>query len=172
MPFPFLFYKYGAQIRAKCKFAAMSEAFMRKMQSEAEGDDTDDDEDEKKSPADDDNEADATKSHSDDTAAASPGATTTSPAKEEVEQPAQEAVEERRLSLADTEDGEDDAAGPRFVPIRTVSTRRTIRSEAREGYNLSPFDLDRVNTRDSFKSSGRRSSTASSGGLSRTWSRK
>ncbi|PLN83752.1 major facilitator superfamily domain-containing protein [Aspergillus taichungensis] len=31
VPFPFLFYKYGHVIRRRCKFAAQSEAFMRKM---------------------------------------------------------------------------------------------------------------------------------------------
>lgn len=31
VPFPFLFYKYGHTIRNRCKFAAQSEAFMRKM---------------------------------------------------------------------------------------------------------------------------------------------
>lgn len=31
VPFPFLFYKYGPAIRKKCKFAAESDAFMRKM---------------------------------------------------------------------------------------------------------------------------------------------
>ncbi|ROT36379.1 MFS general substrate transporter [Sodiomyces alkalinus F11] len=31
VPFPFLFYKYGAAIRARCKFASQSDAFMRKL---------------------------------------------------------------------------------------------------------------------------------------------
>ncbi|OOQ90349.1 MFS-type transporter [Penicillium brasilianum] len=35
VPFPFLFYKYGAAIRSRCKFAAQSEAFMRKIQEQA-----------------------------------------------------------------------------------------------------------------------------------------
>ncbi|EXL68064.1 hypothetical protein FOPG_15861 [Fusarium oxysporum f. sp. conglutinans race 2 54008] len=34
VPFPFLFYKYGASIRSRCKFAAQSAAFMRKLQSD------------------------------------------------------------------------------------------------------------------------------------------
>ncbi|KAL2823131.1 putative MFS multidrug transporter [Aspergillus granulosus] len=32
VPFPFLFYKYGKPIRLRCKYAAQSEAFMRRMQ--------------------------------------------------------------------------------------------------------------------------------------------
>ncbi|THD00448.1 hypothetical protein EYZ11_000012 [Aspergillus tanneri] len=31
VPFPFLFYKYGPAIRTRCKYAAQSDAFMRKM---------------------------------------------------------------------------------------------------------------------------------------------
>ncbi|KAJ5945028.1 hypothetical protein N7516_005196 [Penicillium verrucosum] len=34
VPFPFLFYKYGPAIRTRCKFAAQSEAFMRKIQEQ------------------------------------------------------------------------------------------------------------------------------------------
>ncbi|KAJ5961201.1 uncharacterized protein N7479_008351 [Penicillium vulpinum] len=34
VPFPYLFYKYGASIRARCKFAAQSEAFMRRIQEQ------------------------------------------------------------------------------------------------------------------------------------------
>jgi hypothetical protein len=35
VPFPFLFYKYGARIRAKCAFAAHSAEFMRKLHAAA-----------------------------------------------------------------------------------------------------------------------------------------
>ncbi|CAI4212301.1 unnamed protein product [Parascedosporium putredinis] len=35
IPFPFLFYKYGAQIRAKCVFAAQSAEFMKRLQAGA-----------------------------------------------------------------------------------------------------------------------------------------
>lgn len=35
VPFPFLFYKYGPAIRTRCKFAAQSDAFMRKIQGQA-----------------------------------------------------------------------------------------------------------------------------------------
>jgi hypothetical protein len=34
IPLPFLFYKYGASIRQKCKYAAESEAFMEKMRNQ------------------------------------------------------------------------------------------------------------------------------------------
>ena len=40
LPFPILFYKYGHLIRAKCKFAAESADFIRKLQDEASHDQT------------------------------------------------------------------------------------------------------------------------------------
>src|SRR5947208_1020063 len=45
VPFPFLFYKYGASIRQRCKYAAEADAFMKRMmgqrqqQQPQEGDD-------------------------------------------------------------------------------------------------------------------------------------
>jgi len=35
VPFPFLFYKYGAQIRARCVYSAKAEAAMRALQQSA-----------------------------------------------------------------------------------------------------------------------------------------
>jgi hypothetical protein len=35
-PFPFLFYKYGAAIRARCKYAAESEAFIRRLYAQVQ----------------------------------------------------------------------------------------------------------------------------------------
>ncbi|CAG9954736.1 unnamed protein product [Clonostachys rosea f. rosea IK726] len=37
VPFPFLFYKYGAPIRARCKYSAQSAAFVEKMQGQQTG---------------------------------------------------------------------------------------------------------------------------------------
>lgn len=37
MPFPFLFYKFGAGIRKRCKYAAQSEAYMQKLQEGSKG---------------------------------------------------------------------------------------------------------------------------------------
>lgn len=33
VPFPFLFYKYGAAIRSRCKYAAQSQEFMKRIQA-------------------------------------------------------------------------------------------------------------------------------------------
>lgn len=35
VPFPFIFYKYGAQIRARCVYAAQAEAVMEKLRAQA-----------------------------------------------------------------------------------------------------------------------------------------
>ncbi|KAI4858964.1 MFS general substrate transporter [Hypoxylon rubiginosum] len=48
VPFPFLFYKYGASIREKCKFAAQSAAFMKKMMQDAQAESERDDSAEEK----------------------------------------------------------------------------------------------------------------------------
>lgn len=140
VPFPFLFYKYGATIRQKCKFAAESDAFMRKMQGQAE------------QQGDEEEESSATE----DEDLKTPG----DEQPQRREEP-QEAVEERPASIAETEKDEEELNNERFQPIRTVSTRRTIRSTKGDGYNNSPFDLDRVNTRESFRSSRRNSAAPS-----------
>ncbi|KAJ5798786.1 uncharacterized protein N7503_006291 [Penicillium pulvis] len=107
VPFPFLFYKYGAAIRQRCKFAAQSDAFMRKIQEQAK---TVPEEDEKitydrtEAPAPVD---DSVSSDSDD-----------------------EAVVQRTRSRAHS----------------TTSTLHRVAT-----YEGNPFDMDRVNTRESFK---------------------
>ncbi|KAI5300983.1 hypothetical protein KEM55_003407 [Ascosphaera atra] len=37
LPFPIIFYKYGAAVRMKCKYAAEADAFMRRLQNRAAG---------------------------------------------------------------------------------------------------------------------------------------
>jgi len=154
VPAPFILYKYGASIRQKCKFAAESDAFMRKMQADAEkrgdldGDSSEED-------------SDATKTENDKQESEKE-------AQDEPREPVEE-VEQRCPSLAGTEhENDEELDRSRFQPIRTVSTRRSTRSQRKNGYDDSPFDLDRVNTRESFRGS-RRNSAAS--GLSSTASR-
>jgi len=154
VPFPFILYKYGASIRQKCKYAAESDAFMRKMQADAE----------KRGDLDDDSSAE----DSDATKAENEKKDSEKEAQDEPREPVEE-VEQRRPSLAGTEHEDDEELDrSRFQPIRTVSTRRSTRTQRKNGYDDSPFDLDRVNTRESFRSS-RRNSAAS--GLSNTVSR-
>lgn len=104
VPFPFLFYKYGAAIRSRCKFAAESEAFMARLRQEdssSEGEE--------------------------------PGRTGSA-----------EAVD-------DTEKASDEPAYAR----RNAQRRRSLSggtavSTHRKSYDGNPYDIDRVNTRESF----------------------
>jgi hypothetical protein len=118
VPFPFLFYKYGASIREKCKFAAQSAAFIRKLQTDNAA--TSEDEEKK-----------------DETA----------PAEETFDDDASTEVDE-----------------PAYAPITASRTHQSTRSHAsrasrasrasfasrRKSYDGNPYDIDRVNTRQSF----------------------
>ncbi|KIW99538.1 uncharacterized protein Z518_11277 [Rhinocladiella mackenziei CBS 650.93] len=120
VPFPFLFYKYGATIRARCKFAAESDAFMRKLQQQTE----------------------------------------IAPEPDEARDEAEEKEAEEVPQLQTTDSGSSNnselTVGDLRPPLRSnsmASTRTTgtlhrIRSE----YQGNPYDIDRVNTRQSFRS--------------------
>lgn len=74
--------------------------------------------------------------------------------------------EEEKLERVPTaSDDEGDRTQPGFAPIRTTNTRNTIRSQRSQYYDNSPFDLDRVNTRESFKVSGRSRTTSRASSL-------
>ncbi|KAF4961565.1 hypothetical protein FGADI_189 [Fusarium gaditjirri] len=117
VPFPFLFYKYGASIREKCKFAAQSAAFIRKLQSDA------------------------------------------APSSEEEEKIDETVPEENFEDDASTEVEE-----PAYAPITACRTHHSARSHAsrasrasrasiasrRRSYEGNPYDIDRVNTKQSF----------------------
>lgn len=111
VPMPFLFYKFGPKIREKCKYAAESAAFMRKMQDQVAGGE--------------------------------------SKAKEE---------EEEQTALDYSYEGEDEQ--PRFEEIR-IGANETSRGRLSRTstYDGNPYDIDRVNTRESF--TGRRSRASS-----------
>lgn len=112
VPFPFLFYKYGPAIRTRCKFAAQSEAFMRKIQEQA----------------------------------------TVGP-EEKVEYDRTEAPVEGSLS-SESEDEVDELPSTERIRSRaqSVASTRTAGSLHRSvTYEGNPYDIDRVNTRESFK---------------------
>ncbi|KAK4635324.1 Major facilitator superfamily multidrug transporter [Fulvia fulva] len=130
VPFPFLFYKYGAKIRERCKYAAQSEKFMREMQKQHQDDDSSEDH---PTPTDQDEAEDEeeTTRHQHPT------------------EPVEEV--ERQNSITESEK-EEESAG--FKPIRTTQSRTTLNRRNSQGYIGNPFDLDRVNTRESFKRAG------------------
>lgn len=141
VPFPFLFYKYGAAIRKRCKYAAQAEEFMKNMmnqqqqQQEEEGT-RDEGEDE---------ESDlGPKEHEEDV----------EEGKNEKEQEIFDYSYDRETR--DMEPHRNRAERPRFEIIRTGTSTRSIRgggigAVAGHAYETAnPYDIDRVNTRDSF----------------------
>jgi hypothetical protein len=114
LPFPFFFYRYGAKIRARCKYAAEADAFIKKLRGQLPSDPTESDE-----------EREA-----------------------EVEQDAADYSYEDESKLARFEK----IKAPDDEPSQlTRQTSRSSKLAPPQDYENSPFDLDRVNTRDSFR---------------------
>lgn len=120
VPFPFLFYKYGKPIRLRCKYAAQSDAFMRKMMQQAvpeseSGEKTDEGEEPEKF--------------------------------DRTEAPAPDLGEdEGAVSEADSDVEE-------LPSMRPTHSKASVRSHMSHMslYEGNPYDIDRVNTRESFK---------------------
>ena len=131
LPFPFLFYKYGASIRKKCKYAAQSEAFMEKMRLQAA----------RRNGAD----ADSTDSDSSRTRAEAT-------AEQEVIDYSYEDEKEPqgRFQTMRTAKETEGAELQKVKTGRSTRSKRSVRT-AREEYYDNPYEIDRVNTRESFK---------------------
>lgn len=126
VPFPFLFYYYGEKVRLKSKYAAESDAFMKKIIAQKMA------EERGETHSQTDVETDLEKSS------------------EDHEKPREE-VEDVEEAVAEVEED----FGARFQRIKTAQTIRP----AMTSYESSPYDIDRVNTRESFRS--RRNSQSS-----------
>lgn len=121
VPFPFLFYKYGPKIRKSCKYAAQSDAFMRKLQEAQQQPESD--QEEKQDEAFDRTEAPVPEPHvSDDSSS--------------------EESNVGRLGRL--------PSMPSMQQIRSHASSRTAGSR-KATYDGNPYDIDRVNTRESFK---------------------
>ncbi|KAL1585222.1 hypothetical protein WHR41_05866 [Cladosporium halotolerans] len=136
VPMPFLFYKYGPKIRESCKYAAQSAAFMQKLQQQSDAA----------------NAAAATDSEEDAATVAG------SSAEEDEKIDAQKKDAERRESAEqealDYSYESEPRAAEGFAPIRPTQSRPQHQVTRKMSYEGNPFDLDRVNTRESFKSTG------------------
>jgi hypothetical protein len=132
VPFPFLFYHYGEKIRMKSKYAAESDAFMKKIAPQKRA------------------EAEAAQSGSD--TEADPEKAEQDHEKEELK----EEEEEEEATVAEAEAGTVDYRS-RFQSIK--SGQQSGQIGAPLTYEASPYDIDRVNTRESFRS--RRNSQSS-----------
>ncbi|KAF2145439.1 uncharacterized protein K452DRAFT_315686 [Aplosporella prunicola CBS 121167] len=142
LPAPFLFYRYGAAIRQKCKYAAQSEAFMRSLAEEQatqpNSETTKADEDALNHIGEDE-QVDEARYVESKTASTSVRGTTS------------EKVQEEEEEIAEDTGEDSDVEGGRFARIKTAaSARRTSVT-----YEESPFDIDRVHTRESFNSSAK-----------------
>ena len=110
VPFPFLFYKYGAGIRERCKFAAESAAFMRRLQQDQD--------------------------------AMAEGAETKETTEGIRSQPGPDHTDD------DDDQSSTEAEEPTYAPITAARSRAS--SHRRISYDGNPYDIDRVNTRQSF----------------------
>jgi multidrug resistance protein len=138
IPLPFLFYKYGASIRKKCKYAAESEAFMEKIRNKAEA-------------------RAQLESAAEHSAATSRAATLA--VEEEVDPRSFEdgsAPKDGELKTEKETEG---------APLKKTATGRSTRSRksAMDDFydNPNPYEIDRVNTRDSFVGRARANSKSS-----------
>lgn len=136
VPAPFLFYKYGAAIRTRCKYAAQSDAFMRKMQAQMQQQASD-------SGSDVDGSSTAEKNVSD------PRTDSEDAAVDKAKEHEEEREEAEQDALDHSYEPEEEQPG--FARIRTNQSRPSISQGRRKSYEGNPFHLDRVNTKESFK---------------------
>lgn len=156
VPFPFLFYKYGPKIRARCKYAEQAAAFMRKLQNQIREPQS------VEEPSGTDTAVENEETKREDRYGEE---------KEKMEE--EEEEEEEGLKHKESQEAVDSSFGPdpetsdiHFEKIRTQS--RPVTAQRSASYDGNPFDLDRINTGDSFpaerksKSDSRRPSWVSS----------
>ncbi|KZM24427.1 uncharacterized protein EKO05_0001572 [Ascochyta rabiei] len=138
IPLPFLFYKYGATIRKKCKYAAQSEAFMEKLRGQM-----------------------AAQAQQQEAAAGGDSQetsrTATLAAEEEAENDAYPDATPRFAEMKTEKETEN--------PLKKVATGRSTRSRRSvnpvDEYYDNPYEIDRVHTRESFVGRTRANSTRS-----------
>jgi hypothetical protein len=135
LPFPFLFYKYGASIRKKCKYAAQADAFMEKMRARAAA-----------QPA---------------VVESSDGSSHTASVEEEAEEEAHE-TEPRFQEMKTEKETLDGLDLEKIRTGRSTRSRRSVRTIQEEYYD-NPYEIDRVHTRESFKPTRSRADSTESG---------
>lgn len=162
VPLPFLFYRYGPAIRKRCKFAAEADKFVQSMRDDGEketgGDDQPSDESAYTS-------SDAEKEDFDEKDA---------PVRARELRKESEALREQEAFDYSYEENAHEhaarAAPGRFTAIRPSGPGGITRTQSNQSgrsvvsirsgrYHHNPYDIDRINTRDSF--SGRVSRTNS-----------
>ncbi|PLB34308.1 MFS transporter [Aspergillus candidus] len=120
VPFPFLFYKYGSSIRARCKYAGESEAFMQKMMAQVVKPDQE-------------LKAEETGAVLEEKSIGEQDSTQADSSADQLGPPGPSPAAQRAHSIASQA-----SSGPTHATSQTV-------------YDANPYDIDRVNTRESFK---------------------
>lgn len=134
LPFPFLFYKYGASIRKKCKYASQSEAFMEKIRLQA-----------------------ASRSQPQDRSPASDSDSSLTRAEATAEQEVidysfedEKQPQGRFQTMRAANETSDGGELQKVATGRSNRSRRSVRT-IKEEYDGNPYEIDRVNTRESFR---------------------
>lgn len=145
MPFPFLFYKYGLAIRKRCKFASEAEQFLRRLREEAVSSSAED----------------TTEEHDDGSSTTVEDSTASATADAEEHHKAAERREAHLEAEALDYSYGDEEHQPEYAAIRPSATTRNARTHGqhrrqkssaslRGQYDGNPYDIDRVNTNESF----------------------
>lgn len=127
--FPFVLYKYGAQIRSKCKFAAESEAFMNGMRARAAAAAA----------------AAAAREEGTPNGLDSETSSQTAPVHEETE------TGPRFEEMKTGEEAQQDKSDLEKVHThRSTRSTRSVLPTNEDAYDVNPYAIDRVNTRESM----------------------
>ncbi|OCL12678.1 major facilitator superfamily protein [Glonium stellatum] len=149
VPFPLLFYKYGSAIRQRCKYAAEAEAFMKILIAKAARDGQDD--------------RNNTPEKGDEVGEPHVGDESEVSSTEEVAEENKEKEELHGPAFESIQTGQTFLPDPNLSRTHTGRSSKTSRSRRSDSYYYdNPYEIDRVNTRDSFKSRPRGNSDAKS----------
>lgn len=121
VPMPYIFWRYGSAIRTRCKYAAEAAAFIQKVQAQVEETESEEENEEQQS----EHSIDKAKEHE------------------------EEREEQDHQAIDYSYEAEDDQ--PRLEPVKSTAGRGPTLARSCKSYDNSPFDLDRTNTKDSFR---------------------
>lgn len=133
LPFPFLFYKYGAAIRKKCKYSAEAEAVMKRIRGQVPPETSDDTSDE-----------------SSCTASVPPSQLAELSAVDGSEKEEGEPREYQEMKTEKEAGGDEHKQRRQSSQSQRSHRSRKSHRDAMSEYSDNPYDIDRVHTRESF----------------------
>ncbi|KAL5120321.1 hypothetical protein ACEQ8H_001879 [Pleosporales sp. CAS-2024a] len=149
IPIPFLFYQYGVTIRQKCKYAAEADAFMARIRNRQPQRVQEDGRDDGSSSRAATLRVEEEEEEVHDNAEAHPNETTTHTSSAFAEMKTQKEAEQ-------------DSDLKKVLTTRSSRSRKTVHDDNDDYSTANPYDIDYVNTRESFQGRSRKSSRASS----------